>query len=73
MPIYTYKCAKCGKDFELLVGVTSDKSEQKCPKCGSAKVARTLSTFAVSAGGGHDHGESSCWKCPAGENCEHKH
>ncbi len=33
MPIYVYKCKKCGKDFELLVMGSGTKPA--CEHCGS--------------------------------------
>lgn len=61
MPIYTYKCDNCGCGFEQLKGVTSDKSSDKCPKCKSRKITRTLSSFSV--GSSHSHGASDCGHC----------
>ena len=37
MPIYEYKCQKCGYKFEELV---IEEKETKCPKCNSDLVAR---------------------------------
>ena len=50
MPIYEYKCAKCGKEFETLV-LRSDEAVD-CPGCGSQKVNRQLSCFAMKDAGG---------------------
>lgn len=48
MPIYEYKCHKCGQRFEALILSPSEKVQ--CHKCGSESVKRQLSTFAVSSG-----------------------
>jgi putative FmdB family regulatory protein len=65
MPIYEYRCRRCGERFERLVhGVT----EVACPACASADVARTLSLFGfksgrgfvASAGGGCGCGAGGC-------------
>jgi len=65
MPIYTYRCRKCGEKFDLLVGVTSDKTEKKCSKCGSVEVEKILSAFSV--GSRSDRGEScSTGTCSTG-------
>lgn len=40
MPIYEYKCEKCGNEFEQLVFGQECPS---CPKCESDKVCRLMS------------------------------
>lgn len=45
MPIYEYKCEKCGHKFELLRSVNSDDSDLKCPKCGALKPSKLFSAF----------------------------
>ena len=64
MPIYTYVCEKCGEKFDLLVGVTSEKVELKCEKCGSKKIERLLGQFSVGSSGGKIG--SSGGSCPTG-------
>ena len=40
MPLYSYRCDKCAKDFELLI----DSSEKPvCPTCGGKKLDRLMS------------------------------
>lgn len=39
MPIYEYRCDKCGNVFEILV-LGGDQSPPECEKCGSREVAR---------------------------------
>ena len=46
MPIYDYRCQKCGKLFELLV---LKGTEPACIHCNSKKVDQQVSTFAVSS------------------------
>jgi len=61
MPIYTYVCKDCGEKFDLLVGVTSKKTELKCNKCSSENIEKTLGSFSVgSSGGGANFSGSSC-------------
>ena len=70
MPIYEYRCASCGKEFEKLVR-SSDTPE--CPQCHSHELRKKLSVFATStqtAGGsslpeacgscGHPGGPGAC-------------
>jgi len=42
MPIYEYKCNKCGQEYEALVMGSEDAVE--CSKCGSQKKERLLSS-----------------------------
>jgi putative FmdB family regulatory protein len=53
MPIYEYKCEKCGNSFEKLV-FGSDKEPVSCPECKAKDVKRLLSStgFISSSGGG---------------------
>lgn len=55
MPIFEYKCEKCGAAFEKLV--LNSEEKVVCEKCGSEKVAKQLSTFSASV---KDGGSSSC-------------
>jgi putative FmdB family regulatory protein len=50
MPIYEYRCAKCDKVSEFLVGVGKEKSEIKCKYCGSEDMTRIISAPFVSSG-----------------------
>ena len=43
MPIYAYRCKKCGEKFESFRGINDIDSEVACPKCGEKKPQRTLS------------------------------
>ena len=45
MPIYEYKCRKCGHRFSLLEALGDAPGEKECPKCGSAETNRILSVF----------------------------
>ncbi|GAB4238832.1 MAG: zinc ribbon domain-containing protein [Acidobacteriota bacterium] len=48
MPIYEYKCRKCGSRFEKIVIGT--RAEVVCPKCGGREVEQVVSGFAVRGG-----------------------
>ncbi|MGB6874836.1 MAG: zinc ribbon domain-containing protein [Candidatus Acidiferrales bacterium] len=45
MPLYEYKCRKCGHRFEKIEGVSASEIK-KCPECG-AKAERMLSAPAI--------------------------
>lgn len=42
MPIFEYKCQKCGKDFERLV-FAGEENNIKCPECASKDVKKKMS------------------------------
>ncbi len=46
MPIYEYKCEKCGKVFEELTLSANSKKTIKCPDCGGDS-SRQVSGFAA--------------------------
>ncbi len=50
MPVYTYRCRKCGSEFDLLVGVVAEEQKAKCTKCGGTDLERLLTTFGVKSG-----------------------
>lgn len=60
MPIYEYKCKKCGHVFDHLARTLSDVA-RKCPKCGARNPDKQFSTFSASVAGG-----SSGFSCPSG-------
>lgn len=45
MPLYEYRCVKCGHRFEKIESLSASDSK-KCPKCG-AKAERLLSAPAI--------------------------
>jgi putative FmdB family regulatory protein len=46
MPIYEFKCKKCGNVFEFLCFRSADSDAVTCPSCGENKTEKLLSTFA---------------------------
>lgn len=53
MPLYEYRCEKCGRDCELLV---RNESDIECPQCGSKKLERQLSVVASPSMGASSSG-----------------
>ena len=48
MPIYEFRCLKCGHVFELLqLKKKQEETKMKCPKCKSPEIERVLSTIGV--------------------------
>ena len=66
MPIYEYKCKKCGEEFEVFQGV-ADPAVKSCKFCkGSVQKLMSLSSFQLKGSGWYatDYGGK---KAPAGE------
>ncbi|MCF7885135.1 MAG: zinc ribbon domain-containing protein [Candidatus Marinimicrobia bacterium] len=48
MPIYEYKCSRCGEKFEELIAFSKlNDNNPKCPKCDSKEVERQISTPSI--------------------------
>ncbi|TAL22310.1 MAG: zinc ribbon domain-containing protein [Nitrospirae bacterium] len=61
MPIYEYKCNKCGEDFEKLV---FGSQAVRCPKCSSSEIKKKMSSFGMSGVDKPFAGSSSgCTSC----------
>jgi putative FmdB family regulatory protein len=45
VPLYEYRCGKCGSRFAQLIGVTADSTEPRCRHCGSREATRLISKF----------------------------
>jgi len=61
MPIYEYKCQKCGTEFEKLIRRSGQAVS--CPQCGSEELSKLPSLFGFASGGNF---ESSV---PSGGSC----
>lgn len=60
MPLYEYECTECHHHFELLV---REQTTRACPQCGSPRVEKQLSVFAVGAGGTRRAAETAPGPC----------
>lgn len=60
MPLYEYRCSKCGEQFEVRQAMGEDGSKLNCPRCQAGKPTKLMSTFSSSSSGG---------SFGAGENC----
>lgn len=66
MPIYEYKCQKCGDEFEVFQGIM-DPAVKSCKRCkGSVRKLMSLSSFHLKGNGWYatDYGGK---KAPAAE------
>lgn len=45
MPFYSYFCKKCEQEFDVFMRISEfdeERNKQKCPECGSKKVAQDI-------------------------------
>ncbi len=63
MPIFEYKCEKCGYKEEILER-SSKPTKHMCPKCKDIEMKKQFSTF--SCGQSDGAGSDSCPTCPTG-------
>ncbi len=47
MPIYEFECARCGRVSSHVMIGSERKERPACPQCGSARMRRVMSSFAV--------------------------
>jgi putative FmdB family regulatory protein len=59
MPLYTYRCKKCGHEVEVLV-VGGRGAPAKCPKCAGRAIERRFGGFSCGGGSGKQKKSSSC-------------
>jgi len=52
VPIFEYRCRKCGHEFEELETIADRDRERDCPRCGAGGVERVISVFAARVAGG---------------------
>ena len=65
MPIYGYRCSKCGENFQTLV---RSGETPECPSCGGVELEQQLSLIASPAKGGDSDG-AACSSMGAGPGC----
>jgi len=50
MPIYEYRCAKCGRISQFLVRNIASHTTPACPRCGASNMTRLISRVTVIGG-----------------------
>lgn len=71
MPIYEFRCLKCGNTFDKLFKNPSDKVEIKCPKCKSESFERIISktNYVMRTGKGGKKPKVTSKSCSPGNSC----
>ncbi|HIJ72290.1 MAG TPA: zinc ribbon domain-containing protein [Planctomycetes bacterium] len=59
MPIFEYKCNKCGHEMEFLEKGNS-KKKHVCKKCGGSDMKKLFSGFSVGRSDSTSQGADSC-------------
>ena len=59
MPIFEYQCRECQEIFESLQLSRNREEDTECPRCGSERTERIVSTFATGGSDGLNAG-SNC-------------
>ncbi len=70
MPTYTYRCLKCGHNFERFQSM-SDEPVKRCPEC-RGKVQRTFNPVGIVLKGSGFHKTDYRASKPSGESQEKK-
>jgi putative FmdB family regulatory protein len=52
MPIFEYRCRKCGSEFEEIESYADRDRPHECPCCGAKNSERKLSVFVCGGSGG---------------------
>lgn len=66
MPIYEFRCPKCGHQFEELVLAQVSEAELICPKCLNKGMDKLMSVFSSSCGGSISSSSSSALEGASG-------
>lgn len=72
MPIYEFRCLKCGKIFEKLFIIGSrEKADITCPECGAESFERVMSStnYAMGEGKGSKSPKITTKSCGSGNKC----
>ncbi|MFC2014581.1 zinc ribbon domain-containing protein [Chloroflexota bacterium] len=45
MPVYEYKCERCGEAIEIRRSIQEQEKNPECPRCGTKNTKRVFSVF----------------------------
>ena len=68
MPIKSYKCRECGKEFSKIF-FTAENAPRECPVCGASSPDDLGQTFLVDEQTAHRVLSGSCETCGDGDCC----
>jgi len=71
MPIYEFRCLKCGNVFDKLFKSSNEKVEIKCPQCQSDSFERIISktNYVMGTGKGGKKPKLTTKSCSPGSSC----
>ncbi len=72
MPIYEFRCTRCGHIQEILVSSTNATVEMKCESCENEEMERVLSRVSYLMGSSASSGEGpkvTTKSCSPGNSC----
>jgi len=70
MPIFEFRCVKCGNVFEKIFLKSDEPVEMTCPECKSPSLERVVSrTTHVMARGAGEKPELTTRSCASGSSC----
>lgn len=71
MPIYEFRCLKCGELFEKFFKGFDEETEIKCPKCQSETFERVISraSHIMTSGKGGKKPTIASKSCSSGNEC----
>lgn len=70
MPIFEFRCVKCGNVFEKILVKSDEKAEMECPECKSDLLERVVSrTNHVMARGSGEQPKITARSCGSGGSC----
>jgi putative FmdB family regulatory protein len=79
MPIYEYRCRRCGGVHEIFVQ-TPDAASARCPTCGAEDMEKLLSSFHLVSDTARSGGMTCCGReercetppCSSGGHCHRR-
>ncbi len=70
MPIFEFRCAECGNEFEELFITSNEKTHLSCPRCKGEALERVVSrtNYTIGDGPGANQPKISTNSCNGGKN-----